>query len=213
MGIIYNGNVEEAKIYEAYGLTVYGKVNKYVWTIYEGEPEENCLITIRVADAGNDIFAMYMGNNCIMQSRIDDTMDNFLWWISEDHPDAYTIEKQIYQSLCSSDCFFNDSIIQRKWEKRKEEEEKKRITECEKMEQEAIANIEAYCSRNGFIPYFAHNEIYIIKTHNEKSYNMIKSADNKQMESIINFMKEHPDNADACIIKYGNMENILNYIA
>ncbi len=95
MGIIYNNNVEETKIYEAYGLTVYGKINRYVWNIY-GNKEENALITIRIADAeGKNIFSMYMGNNCILQSRIDDTMDNFLWWIAEEKPDAYTMERQI----------------------------------------------------------------------------------------------------------------------
>lgn len=25
MGLIYNGNVQESKVYQAYGLTVYGK--------------------------------------------------------------------------------------------------------------------------------------------------------------------------------------------
>ena len=77
MGLILNNNVEETKIMSAYGLTVYGKINRYVWTISD-RAEENALITIRIADAeGNDIFSMNMGNNVILQSRIDDTMDNF----------------------------------------------------------------------------------------------------------------------------------------
>lgn len=50
MGLILNNNVEETKIMSAYGLTVYGKINRYVWTL-SGNTEENALITIRIADA------------------------------------------------------------------------------------------------------------------------------------------------------------------
>ena len=114
MGLILNNNVEEIKIMSAYGLTVYGKINRYVWTISD-RAEENALITIRIADAeGNNIFDMNMGNNVILQSRIDDTMDNFLYWIAKDQPDKYDIEKQVFKSLCASNCLFNHSIRQRK---------------------------------------------------------------------------------------------------
>ena len=77
MGLILNNNVEESKIYSAYGLTVYGKINRYIWTM-DNNKEEKALITIRIIDAeGNDIFSMNMGNNVILQSRIDDIKDNF----------------------------------------------------------------------------------------------------------------------------------------
>ena len=33
MGLILDNNVEETKIMSAYGLTVYGKINRSVWTI------------------------------------------------------------------------------------------------------------------------------------------------------------------------------------
>ena len=55
MGLILNNNVEESKIYSAYGLTVYGKVNRYVWTI-DNNREENALTTIRVVDAGGSYY-------------------------------------------------------------------------------------------------------------------------------------------------------------
>ena len=42
-----NNNVEETKIMQAYGLTVYGKINRYVWTL-EGNREENALINIKI---------------------------------------------------------------------------------------------------------------------------------------------------------------------
>lgn len=212
MGVIYNNNVEESKIYDAYGLSVYGKVNSYEWSIYNYR-RENALITIRITDgSGNDIFSMYMGNNCILQCRIDDTLDNFLWWIAEDQPDNYSIERQVYKSLCASDSLFNYSIRNRKERKRREENEKRRITEHEKTKQDAIERIVSYCDKNRVIPYFTHDKVYIIKTYNEKAYQSIKTADNKRMEIFIDFMERNPDNPDACIVKFDTMENILDYI-
>lgn len=213
MGIIYNNNVEETKIYQAYGLTVYGKINSYEWSIYNYR-RENALITIRITDEnGNDIFSMYMGNNCILQCRIDDTMDNFLWWIAEEHPDNYTIEKQVYESLCSSNCLFNNYIQKQKAKRKREEEEKKRIAEHEKAEREAKDNIKAYCAKNGLITYFTYEKVYLIKAHNKKAYQAIKTADDKRIESFIEFMEKHPDNADACIVNCDTIENVLDYIA
>ena len=129
MGLILNNNVEESKIMSAYDLTVYGKINRYVWTISD-RAEENALITIRITDAeGNDIFNMNMGNNVILQSRIDDTMDNFLYWIAKNQPEAYDIEKQVFKSLCASNCLFNHSIRQKKQAEKRKEEEAQRIAE------------------------------------------------------------------------------------
>ena len=49
MGLILNNNVEESKIYSAYGLTVHGKINRYIWTM-DNNKEEKVLITIRISD-------------------------------------------------------------------------------------------------------------------------------------------------------------------
>ncbi len=213
MGIIYNNNVEESKVYQAYGLTVYGKINHYVWTMYENK-EENALITIRITDeSGKDIFSMCLGNRLIYQCRIDDTMDNFLYWIAEDHPDSHTIEKQVYKSLCASNSLFNHSIRNRKERQKREDEEKKRIAEHKAMENANRENIKAYCTENNVIPYFTYDHVFIIKPHNEEVKKALKVADNKQMESLINFMKQYPQNKDANIIKDGTMEEILDFIA
>lgn len=213
MGIIYNSNVEEKEIMQAYGLTVYGKINRYVWTIGNNK-EENALITIRIENAeGNNIFSMNMGNRFIFQCRIDDTLDNFLWWIAKAHPGNYAIEKQIYKSLCASDSLFNYTIWQRKEKQKREEEEKKRIAEHEKEECAAINSIKAYCTKNGLIPHFTYDGVYLIKTHTENALQMIKTTDDKNMESIIEFIKKYPDNKDACIFKFGTREEILQYIA
>lgn len=213
MGIIYNSNVEETKIMSDYGLTVYGKFNRYVWEIFNNE-ETNALITIRISDAeNNDIFSMYMGNNAILQSRIDDTMDNFLYWIAKDQPDTYTIEKQVYKSLCQSDSLFNHLIRQKKDRQRKADAERQRIEETQKKERAAVDSITDYSNVNGLIPAFIYEKVYLIKALTEKAQNVIKTADNKHMEGLLQFIESHPDNTDARIIKSGTMEEILQYIA
>ena len=213
MGLILNNNVEESKIMSAYGLTVYGKINRYVWTISD-RAEENALITIRIADAeGNDIFSMNMGNNVILQSRIDDAMDNFLYWIAKDQPDAYDIENQVYKSLCASNCLFNHSIRQRKQNEKRKEEEAQRIAERQAMEEKQVATITDYCKSKGLFFYQDYTEGYLLKAHTETASNMLKTADKKQMEGLLQFMENHPDNTDAIIIKSGTMEEILQYIA
>ena len=213
MGLILNNNVEESKIYSAYGLTVYGKINRYVWTL-EGGREENALITIRIADAeGNDIFSMQMGNRCIFQCRIDDTLDNFLYWIAKDHPDKYDIEKQIFKSLCASNCLFNHSIRQRKQKEKRKEEEAQRIAKRQEEEKKQIDSIKDYCNRKKLFFYKNYSEVYLLKAHTEKALNMLTTADKKQMDYIIEFAQKHPDNKDVSIVKHDTMENILNYIA
>lgn len=213
MVLIYNENVQESKIYEAYGLTVYGKINRYVWATRENQ-EENALTTIRIVDASeNDILFMHLGNNVILQSIIDSTIDNFLYWITKDKPDTYMIKKQVYRSLCASNCFFNHKIRQRKERQKREDEERQRILERQKREDATIEKVKAYCNKKGFIPYFTYDGVYIIKAYNENVSDTLKSANNEQMKSIIDFMKEYPNNKDGCIVKYDTLENILRFIA
>ncbi len=214
MGLILNNNVEETKIISAYGLTVYGKINRYVWTL-EGNKEEKALINIIiVADADNELlFSMQMGNRCIFQSRIDDTMDNFLYWIATEKPDTYSIEKQVYKSLCQSDSLFNHLIRQKKDRQRKADAERQRMEEAQKKERAAVDSINDYSNENGLIPAFTYEKVYLIKALTERAQNVIKTADNKHMEGLLQFIESHPDNTDARIIKSGTMEEILQYIA
>lgn len=213
MGLILNNNVEESKIMSAYGLTVYGKINRYVWAISD-RAEENALITIRITDAeGNNIFDMNMGNNVILQSRIDDTLDNFLYWIAKEKPDAYDIEKQVFKSLCASNCLFNHSIRQKKQAEKRKVEESQRIAERQAEEKKQIDSIKDYCSRKGLFFYQDYTEGYLLKAHTESALNMLTTADKKQMDCIIEFAQKHPDNKDVAIVKHDTMENILKYIA
>ena len=218
MGLILNNNVEETKIMQAYGLTVYGKINRYVWTL-EGNKEENALINIIIVeDADNELlFSMQMGNRCILQSRIDDTMDNFLYWIATEKPDTYSSEKQVYKSLCQSDSLFNHLIRQKKDRQRKADEERQHIEETQRKERAAVDSIKAYCKGKGLFYYIGYNEVVLIKATNNNDRKMIAEAqrkdDTEKLKMIMDFIRKYPDNNNLKVVYSGSMEEILQYIA
>ena len=212
MGIIYDGNVEEKKLYKAYGLTAYGKINRYVWTIHNNR-EDECIITLRIADnAGNNVLDMYLGNNCIMYDTFDRTIDNFLYWISTEKPDAEQIEKQVYESLCQSDCWFNDRIRTRKFNAEREEENRKRIEEQKKKEQAALDKIKEYCRNKDLIFYYDGWKVYLLKALTNKAEAVVKSAikykQSEKMEGYICFAEEVPENKDLRIVQSGTIQEI-----
>ena len=212
MGIIYDGNVEEKKLYKAYGLTVYGKINRYVWTIHNNK-EDECIITLRIADSdGNNILDMYLGNNCSMCDTFDRTIDNFLYWISTENPDAEQIEKQVFESLCQSDCWFNDRIQMRKFNDQRKEEEQKRIEEQKRKEQAALDKIKEYCHKKGLIFYDRWGYVYLLKTLNEKAketiIRAIESGNYDSMAKYIQFAEEYPENTDLRIVQSGEIQDI-----
>ena len=212
MGIIYNENVEEKKLYKAYGLTVYGKINRYVWTIHNGK-EDECIIALRITDsAGNNVSDLYLGNNCIMYDTFDRTIDNFLYWISTENPDAEQIEKQVYQSLCQSDCWFNDRIRTRKFNAEREEENRKRIEEQKKKEQAALDKIKEYCRKKDLIFYYDGWKVYLLKALNTKGRELVNQAieekNHDYMISYIQFSEKYPDNKDLRIIQSGAIQEI-----
>lgn len=215
MGIIYDENVEEKKLYKAYGLTVYGKINRYVWTIHNGK-EDECVITLRITDSnGNNMLDMYLGNNCAMYDTFDRTIDNFLYWISTENPDADQIKKQVHQSLCQSDCWFNDRIQTRKFNARREEEERRRIEEQKEKEQAALDKIKEYCRERDLIFYYDGWTVYILKVLNDKALEsvnrVIKNHDCEMMKKYIQFAKEYSDdprNKDLKIVQSGTIQEI-----
>ena len=212
MGIIYDGSVEEKKLYKAYGLTVYGKINRYVWTIYN-EKEDECIITLRITDnAGNNILDLYLGNNCSMMETFDRTIDNFLYWISTENPDAEQIEKQVYQSLCRSDCWFNNRIRRRKFNDRRKEEERKRLEEQKQKEQDALDKIKEYCRKKDLIFYYDGWKVYLLKALTNKAEVIVKSAikykQSEKMEGYICLAEEVPENKDLRIVQSGEIRDI-----
>ena len=212
MGIIYDGNVEEKKLYKAYGLTVYGKINRYVWTIHNGK-EDECIIALRIANNdGNNLLDMYLGNNCIMYDTFDRTIDNFLYWISTENPDVEQIKKQVFESLCKSDCWFNDRIRTRKFNAEREEEKRKRIEEQKKKEQAALDKIKEYCQKKDLIFYYDGWTVHLLKALDAKGRELINQAieerNHDYMESYIQFAKKYPDNKDLRIIQSGTIQEI-----
>lgn len=212
MGIIYDGKVEEKKLYKAYGLTVYGKINRYVWTIHNGK-EDECIIALRIANNdGNNLLDMYLGNNCIMYDTFDRTIDNFLYWISTENPDVEQIKKQVFESLCKSDCWFNDRIRTRKFNAEREEEKRKRIEEQKKKEQAALDKIKEYCQKKDLIFYYDGWTVHLLKALDAKGRELINQAieerNHDYMESYIQFAKKYPDNKDLRIIQSGTIQEI-----
>lgn len=212
MGIIYDGNVEEKKLYKAYGLTVYGKINRYVWTIHNGK-EDECIITLRISDNDrNNILDLYLGNVCIMYDTFDRTIDNFLYWISMENPDAEQIEKQVYESLCQSDCWFNHRMQTRKFNDQRKEEERKRIEEQKAKERVVMDKIKEYSRKNDLIFYYDGWKAYLLKTLNHKAEESVKNAiANRQfdnMKSYIQFAEKYPENKDLRIVQSGEIKDI-----
>ena len=211
MGIIYNKNVEEKELYSAYGLTVYGKANRYE---SEFSPEvEFVYITLRIADEEKTIIDEYMGNNCIFPSVFDRTIDNFLYWIVNDKPNTYELQNAIRKCLCSSNCLFNTQMDNRKRREREKATEKARSEAIRVKEQKQMDAIKQYCKKRNLLFKQYYDEVYLIKLLNEKTRELIENADNKQFERLRNFMNEHPDNKDAVIIKSGKFEDIAREIA
>ena len=176
MGIIYNSNVPEKKLYSAYGMTVYGKENDYDWTIYPDRPREKCYISLRINDGTNDIINLTLGNRCIFKENFDRTIDNFLYWIDKDFPSNYVIENTVFKSLTCTDSIFNHLIEQRKYRERQEEQLRKRAEEREKKERAAVVEIIDYCTKHGFFSYEKYGEIIIVKPLHDKAKKMVKMA-------------------------------------
>ena len=216
MGLIYTGNNEIVTLRQAYGLTVNGIIHDYVWTIYENK-REKCYTYIEFLDAeGNIFYSREMGNNVILEGCFQKHIDNVLWYLSHDanfdKSNSYDFDKLITDVLIKNSALFSYRIEQRKQNEKRKEEEAQRIAERKAMEEKQIATITDYCNRKGLFFYQDYTEGYLLKAFTETASNMLKTADKKQMDYIIDFAQKHPDNKDISIVKHGTMENILNYI-
>jgi len=212
MGIIYDGNVEEEKLYKAYGLTVYGKINRYVWIIHN-EKEDECIIALRIADsAGNNVLDMYLGNVCIMYDTFDRTIDNFLYWISTENPDTEQIKKQVFESLCKSDCWFNHRITNRKFKERQQAETQRKIEEREEKKQATLDKIKEYCQKKNLIFYYDGWKVYLLETSCNAATSLVNQAiaekNHTDMERYIQFAEKYPENRDLHIIQCGEIKEI-----
>lgn len=212
MGLVYLKN-EEKRIYEAYGMTVYVKQDRYTWSIYTDKPDENVFTMLRIDKDGNNLLDIQLGNRCIFEENFDRTIDNFLWWIEKDKPDSYSIENAVFKNLCETNSLFNHLIGNRKRKEQAEANEKARVEAIKKEEQRQIDLIKQYCEKENLLFKQYYEKAYLIKLYNENVKQMIENADNKQFEGLRDFMNEHPDNKDAVIIMNGNIEYIARQIA
>lgn len=117
MGLLYLKN-EEKQLYSAYGLTVYGRQDRYEWTIFDDKPDENVYTSLRIERNREEIYNRNLGNRCIFEENFNRTIDNFLWWIDKDSPDEYDIDNAVIKSLCETNSLFNYMIAngeQRVW--------------------------------------------------------------------------------------------------
>ena len=208
MGIIYDKNAKEKELYSAYGLTVYGKENRYesIWS-----PDvKSVFVTLRISGGEKDLVDEHLGNNCIFPGTFKSTIDNFLWWISNDKPDDYDVKSHILKCLCSSNCLFNTQIENRKW---KEEQQRKKEERCRLIEKERevkIYAIKEYCKKNHLV--FARNwkGVYLFEVDNERAKETLESANSDRIDSYVNYMKKNSV-VDARLVIDGSLDDIYEY--
>ena len=211
MGIIYTGS-KEKQIYTAYGMTVYGIQDRYDWTIYDDKPMENVYTKLRIEKDGKDIINIHLGNRCIFEENFNRTIDNFLWWIDRDNPDSYDIENTVFKSLTQTDSLFNHLIGNRKRKEKEIADERARVESIHAEQNRQLEQIRQYCDREGLVAKQYLDKVCIIKLHNENVRQIIENADSKQFEGFMKFMNEYPDNKDAVIVMYGELEEVANKI-
>ena len=136
MGLLYLKN-EEKQLYSAYGLTVYGRQDRYEWTIYNNKPDENVYTSLRIERNGEEIYNRNLGNRCIFEENFNRTIDNFLWWIDKDNPGAYDIDNAVIKDLCETNSLFNHLIGNRKRKEQAEANEKARVETIREEEQKS----------------------------------------------------------------------------
>lgn len=211
MGLIYLKN-EEKRIYEAYGMIVYGIQDRYTWSIYPDRPDENVYTSLRIERDEKNILDVHLGNRCIFEENFDRTIDNFLWWIDKDNPNSYDIRQGVFKMLTKTDSLFNHLINNRKRKEKAKIDERKRVEAIHTERNRKLKQIQEYCNKNGLFVKQCYGKIYIIKLLNKNVRQMIENADDKQFEGLKNFMNEHPDNKDAVIVMNGELEEIMEKI-
>lgn len=213
MGIIYNANVEETELYTAYGMTVYGKINRYEWSIFTDRDDEDCLISLRITTKNGELINEFLGNNCIFYDNFVRTIDNFLYWIKTEQPDLFLIRKQIEKVLQQTDSIFNSLIQNRKTAelhkllKAKQDEERKAKEEAKKTE------IDILCRNKGLQFYSELFDQYIIKPMNERAKDLCSHGIlNGKIKDYIEFAIKYPDNKDLQVVKFETIEECYQWI-
>lgn len=210
MGVIYNKEAKEEKLYEAYGMTVYGVVNKYRWFIYEDKPDEECITSIRIVNKNEELINLGFGNNCIMMENFKNTIDNFLYWIDKERPDNYGIEKVIHSSLCQTNSLFNYMINNQKNKEiknREVAEKQRKIRENQDKKNEQLREL---CSKKNMFCYIDRfDECVIFKPLTEKAIEMLNDSDEEKLKMYIDFACKYPDNTDLKFVFKGLVNDYM----
>lgn len=124
--LYYNSDLRETKIYEAYGYTVYVKINKYQSSI-DGFTND-CYTSIKIINSeGNEIINCSFSNQAIDKNVFTKTIDLFLFWISTNKPSQQEIINQIHKSLLAYNGLFITRMSSTKYKKRQENASFKKI--------------------------------------------------------------------------------------
>ena len=219
MGLVYSfKETEEAKLYEAYGMVVYGNVNKYEWTIYPDRPDEDVYTSIRIEKDGEDIVNEKLGNRCISKEVFEKTIDNLLWWLDQDKPDPYDVEKIIFKSLCENSSLFNYRIESRKRKMLEKYRENERAEKRKIQMKELFHQLQYICDKKKWLLYQhgEYSECFIFKAKNKRAkehiLDTIAADKSNRIKSFADFAKEHPDNTDVELIALGYIEDVVNML-
>lgn len=219
MGLVYSfKETEEAKLYEAYGMVVYGNVTKYTWTIYPDRPDEEVYTSIRIEKDGEDIVNEKLGNRCIFKEVFEKTIDNLLWWLDQDKPDPYEVEKIIFKSLCENSSLFNYRIESRKRKMLEKYRENERAEKRKIQMKELFHQLQSICDKKKWLLYQhgEYSECFIFKAKNKRAkehiLDTIAADKSNRIKSFADFAKEHPDNMDVELIAFGYIEDVVNML-
>lgn len=212
MGVIYRDN-EEKELYSAYGMTVFGKVNEYGWTIYPDRKNEECLTSLRITGKNvNNLYDRSLGNRCIFKDNFDRTIDNVLYWIDRDCPDILDIENVVENNLCSSGSIFNHLINNRKMKEKMELERAKQYEEKRKIFEEKANKVHKICNKKKyFCRMYRDDSCIVLNPLNEKSRQILSSNDSYDaMLMYKDFAIKNPGNKDVKFIFDGTFDEFLN---
>lgn len=216
MGIIYDKNVEEKELYSAYGMTVYGKENRY-YSVFSPEIK-SAYITLRFTNGEENLADVYLENRCVFKTTFNDTVDDFLYWIKEEKPKSYQIEDAVFKYLCNNDSLFRTRIENMKRKERKKKEAEERIEKYKAEMQKKKEFIEEKCKENKWMlyihDYYPYSDVYIFNPLSEAAREFIsyamESESTVKLNYYIQFCEEHPENKDLEVVHYGNIEGVFN---
>lgn len=219
MGLIYSfKETEEKELYNAYSMTVYGNINRYKWTIYPDRPDEEVYTSIRIEKDGEDIVNEKLGNRCIFKEVFERTIDNFLWWLDQDKPDPYEVERTVLKSLCENSSLFNYRIESRKRKMLEKYRENERAEKRKIQMKELFHQLQSICDKKKWLLYQhgEYSECFIFKAKNKRAkehiLDTIAADKSNRIKSFADFAKEHPDNTDVELIAFGYIEDVVNML-